>query len=139
MKPHVRRRNRARARPRSIAQSTPVTRTCPSSGVSSPPRRKRRVLFPEPLGPVTATTSPRAAARDTESTPRTSCPPPRYVRVTLSASIAGASGTIEDLAVAHDEVAGGPLGDLRVVRHREDGGTFPRLEGCQKVENACGR
>src|ERR1700720_1347966 len=139
MKPHVRRRNRARARPRSVAQSTPATRTCPSSGVSSPPRRKRRVLLPEPLGPVTATTSPRAAARDTESTPRTSCPPPRYVRVNVSASIAGASGTIEDLAVAHDEAPVGPLGDLRVVRHGEDARALPRLEIRQKIENACGR
>src|SRR6476659_6636137 len=95
--------NRARSRPRSVAKSTPVTRTCPSSGMSRPPSRYRRVLFPEPLGPVTATTSPRAAVSDTWSTPRNSCPPPRYVRDTESASMAGTSGGIADLAVAHDE------------------------------------
>src|SRR5258705_6961101 len=101
--------------------------------------RSMRMVGPDPMGWRAATTWPLAAASDTESTPRTSCPPPRYVRVKVSASIAGASGSIEDLAVAHDEAPVGPLGDLRVVRHGQDARALPRLESRQKVENACGR
>ncbi len=43
--------------------SVPPISTVPESGGSSMPRMFRRVLLPDPLGPVTATVSPRPTSR----------------------------------------------------------------------------
>ena len=48
-----------------------------SVGRSSPPRRWRSVLLPEPDGPITATNSPGSTASDTPRTASTSAPPIR--------------------------------------------------------------
>ncbi len=63
-------RSPASARSLSVATSSPVTRTVPLVGRSSVPARCSRVLFPEPDGPSTATSSPAAMAR---LTPRSAC------------------------------------------------------------------
>ena len=44
-------------------RSIPSTVTVPESGASSPPSTFSRVLFPEPLAPITATNSPRFTVR----------------------------------------------------------------------------
>lgn len=38
--------------------SSPLKRTFPSSGFNTPVIRLKRVVFPAPFGPMTATTSP---------------------------------------------------------------------------------
>src|SRR2546425_231069 len=49
------------------ARSSPSTTTRPSSARSSPPRRFRSVVFPEPEGPMTASHSPCLISRLTRS------------------------------------------------------------------------
>ena len=39
------------------SRTSPLSNTSPAEGLSSPPRMLSRVLFPDPLGPVTATAS----------------------------------------------------------------------------------
>ena len=56
-------RSPASARSPSVATSSPVIRTVPLVGRSSVPARCSRVLFPDPDGPSTATSSPAAMAR----------------------------------------------------------------------------
>jgi len=67
------RSNALRASPDAHA-SVPEMVTLPESGGSSIPRMFRRVLFPEPLGPVTATISPRCTIMSI----------PRRTEITLS-------------------------------------------------------
>ena len=43
--------------------SSPATVMLPEVGRSSPPRRLRSVVFPEPLGPMNATNSPLSTSR----------------------------------------------------------------------------
>src|SRR6267143_2409333 len=47
----------------SALTSWPRNRTTPRSGASSPSRRRKRVVFPAPLGPSTASVSPSATRR----------------------------------------------------------------------------
>src|SRR5262249_16606121 len=69
----VARRNRARSVSVSAATSLPSMRTLPRSGVSRPPMRRSSVDFPEPLRPITTTSSPRPI--DTEASVSTTCGP----------------------------------------------------------------
>jgi hypothetical protein len=57
--------------------TAPSRTTSPDVGRSRPPRRWRRVLFPDPDGPMTATNSPGSTASDTPRTAATSAAPIR--------------------------------------------------------------
>ena len=48
--------------------SSPSTTTCPLVGVRMQPRIERKVVFPEPLGPSSATNSPGSISSETSST-----------------------------------------------------------------------
>ena len=62
---------------------SPSTSMCPAVGGSRPPINLRRVLFPQPLGPKRATTSPVRTVRPTLSRAMTSCSVPSpYTLVT---------------------------------------------------------
>src|SRR5208283_6217817 len=63
MKPTCADRQRASAPSDIRSMRSPATWISPESGRSSPPSRFRRVVFPEPDGPITATKSPRGIAR----------------------------------------------------------------------------
>jgi len=56
-------RSPASSRSPSLATSSPVTRTLPAEGRSNVPIRCSRVVFPDPDGPRTATSSPARTAR----------------------------------------------------------------------------
>ena len=58
-----------------VVISVPSTYTCPSVGVSTPPRICSRVLLPEPDGPMMATNCPFGTVKDTSSSARTSVSP----------------------------------------------------------------
>ena len=66
-KPIRRLRNSAWALSERACGSTPSSATLPPLGGSSAPRMKRSVLFPEPDGPVTASSSPGPRASVTSS------------------------------------------------------------------------
>src|SRR5271169_1457641 len=62
--------------PRGVrSKALPSNSMVPLSGRSSPLMQRSRVLFPEPLRPMIATTSPGSTARDTSSSAR--CAPKR--------------------------------------------------------------
>src|SRR5512136_2491860 len=73
------------------ARSTPEKRYWPEVGVSRQPRTFMHVDLPDPLGPMTATSSP--ASIESEIPPRafTSASPAPYTRVTSRSSMRGAS------------------------------------------------
>src|SRR5215470_11664119 len=74
----VRRRSRALA-PRDIAPTgCPPTRTFPRLGSSKVPAMVSRVLLPEPLGPITATSSPWPTDRLTSCSAFTKALPSPY-------------------------------------------------------------
>ena len=66
-KPKVRSRRSARAASPSAPRSWPSNRTVPSLARSSAPSSWSRVVFPEPLGPTSATSSPAPMSRSTPS------------------------------------------------------------------------
>ena len=67
-----------------MARSVPSTETVPDVGASRPPARVSRVDLPEPDGPITATSSPACAAKDTALSACTSVSPSPWMRVTVS-------------------------------------------------------
>jgi hypothetical protein len=69
--PNVLRRRAARSRRLMAPTSAPSTTTLPPVGWSSPPARFSSVDLPEPLGPMTATSSPACTVRVTPSSART--------------------------------------------------------------------
>src|SRR6202011_379585 len=119
--PQVLRRRRARPWRVSVCQSGPSTTTRPPSGRSRPPSRNSSVLLPEPLGPTTATTSPRATVSETPSSARTARSPEPWTRVSSTASTAETSADIENLPVAHGQTPVCALGNLGVVGYRQYG------------------
>ncbi len=84
--PRLRRRYSVNSASPARWSASPFTCTSPVVGVSSPPIRCSSVLFPHPLGPVTATNSSAAISIDTSSSAST---PPAYARVTRSSRIIG--------------------------------------------------
>jgi hypothetical protein len=70
-KPMLRRRNRARSSTDIEASGLPPTTTSPEVGSSRLPAMVRRVDFPDPLGPMTATSDPASTESDTPSRART--------------------------------------------------------------------
>src|SRR4051795_9296044 len=104
-------------------------RTVPLSGSSSPASRNSSVLLPDPLGPITATTSPRSTASDT-STRLITAP---CVRVSPLASTC-----IVNLPVAHREPAVGALRDPRIVGHGEYRGALARSQRVHELEQLVG-
>jgi hypothetical protein len=60
-------RTAARARSDSADASSPVIRTTPAVGRSSVPITCSKVVFPDPDGPTTATSSPAVTVRSTPS------------------------------------------------------------------------
>src|SRR5271163_3778823 len=68
-------RRSARKRCRVGLKSSPANSMVPLSGRSSPLMQRSKVLFPEPLRPMIATTSPGSIASDTASSTR--CVPKR--------------------------------------------------------------
>src|SRR4029453_8682104 len=72
-------------------RSWPATSTRPPSMSSSPDRQFNRVVLPEPLGPMTATSSPRRTFRSSPARASTSMPPVRYTLRTRSATSRGVS------------------------------------------------
>ncbi len=63
---------------------TPSSRTVPESRSARPVIRLKRVVFPEPFGPITLTSSPGATTRSMPSAAAT--PPNRLVRPSISRS-----------------------------------------------------
>src|SRR5687768_11329834 len=51
-------------------EGPPSKATTPDSGVSSPLRHRSTVVLPEPLGPISTTTSPRRTSKSTPATTR---------------------------------------------------------------------
>src|SRR5215213_4905842 len=68
---------------------TPSMSTSPRSTASSPERQLSSVLFPEPLGPITPTISPRATTRSMSRSAFTCNLPVSYVFETARASTMG--------------------------------------------------
>jgi hypothetical protein len=66
---------RAREAAAWVARSVPPTATHPLVGRSRPPAIDSSVDFPDPLGPITATSSPASTASDTLSMATTSVRP----------------------------------------------------------------
>src|SRR3954453_21880060 len=66
--------------------SVPPTTTRPVLVVSSPPTTLRSVDLPDPLGPMTATSSPGRTVSDTSSRATTDPSPCPWIRVTCSSS-----------------------------------------------------
>ena len=86
--PMRRLRRRARAATPTDARSTPSTRTRPEVGLSSPPASPSRVVLPDPLGPMTATSSPGETASDTSVSAATRrCPSPWTLETSRSSRV----------------------------------------------------
>src|SRR5690348_5657172 len=135
MKPQALRRNDERAGSFSVSQSTPSMHTRPAAGRSRPPSRYSSVLLPEPLGPITDTTSARDTVRDTSSRLRTSTRPVEYVCVTAIASTAEPSLARMNHPISHDEAGVRALGYQRVVGNGEDGRALLGASIFQEVQH----
>ena len=91
MKPIVRARWLVRRASDMANRSWPSTSTRPPSMSSSPDRQFSRVVLPEPLGPITATSSPRRTTRSRPARASTWMPPVRYTFRTCSATSRGSA------------------------------------------------
>ena len=116
-KPISLRRISANARSLSRSIRPPRSRNSPPDGRSSPPRRWSNVDFPQPLGPITATVSPRAISRSMPSTARTSPSSRPYSLRRLRARAIGSSVTVScsfdrSNSVRRPPASASPLGAL---------------------------
>ena len=103
----------------------------PEVGWSSVPRMLRSVLFPQPLGPVTAMVSPGRMVRETSlRTCWTGAPGADWksretlVRMAMGALTMGSASGLDEFREFAEEVAGvvGAWGGFRVVLDGEDWG-----------------
>src|SRR3954467_13559357 len=114
----------------------PSTSTAPSLGVSSPPARLSSVDLPEPLGPITATSSPGATVRLTWCSACTAVSPVPWRRLTSRSSSTLMRGLLDDLrlrergdprlAVVQPADLGLGLEDHR-LQHEQPGGIAQRV------------
>ncbi len=120
----TRARRGKRASAGSAVTSVPASSTRPAVGGSRPARARSRVDLPAPLGPISATTSPRATER---SMPCSTARPPR--------------ATSRARAVEHDgparRVARAPAGATVAGRRARPG--RPARRGCGRRGRRCGR
>src|SRR3970282_2200164 len=99
---------------RTAAAWVPSTTTLPAVGRSIPPIRFRRVVFPHPEGPWSATSSPSPTCMSRPRSAITSVFPARYTLMRSFVTISGVS-TTSDLEDARDVHPGDPGG------HRQRG------------------
>ena len=86
MKPTCSRRSFVRSESDSLEMSVSSIVTVPELGWSSPARMCISVDFPEPDGPMTAVSRPRAMSSETPRRASTAVSPSPYVRVTSCAT-----------------------------------------------------
>src|SRR5689334_19150890 len=121
------------------ARRRPSTRTSPADGRLSPARTRSSVLFPAPLGPATASTSPAASVRSTSRSTLSRPKDRRRPRAASSGSpsrdgidaraelveaerfddVAGV-GEVEDLELGLDAHVGGGDDDRQVGQDEAD-------------------
>src|SRR5713226_9308189 len=121
--------------------SRPAIRMRPASGRSAPVIRLKRVVFPDPLGPMTPTSSPSSTAKLTPLTART---PPKALETPSSSRSANAPLGPHQLLLAVEPLDEHGVDDPRAVSAELDGaddrrhvGRRDRVTDPVAVERAC--
>src|SRR5271155_38520 len=130
-------RRSARKRCRVGLKSSPANSMVPLSGRSSPLMQRSKVLFPEPLRPMIATTSPGSTASDTSASAR--CAPKRLEMLFNAKS--GIDAPLEGLRQqrkrpAEDEIE---RRHDRIDDHRPEGRVGHQLPGASELDKADNR
>ena len=106
----------------SSATRTPATTTSPAVGSSSPARQRSNVDFPQPDGPITTSTSPRASVRSMPR--RTGWAPNRFSRprTVTSGALSDAPPSAASLLYRVDHALGDADTAIAYVKRLGDAG-----------------